>query len=255
MAFIPVVGVTLCGARGHVRWPNNTPGRRHYTNFDAVFFFHCFGFPLIPIRAAHIYRHTIWNFEREYEWHPIRWTVPLVLLAWIRRSSQVLIGYALVLLLFAVFAIAVKNDPAAWVLLEICVAALIMCPILLGVLRWRDQRNREIRRIMGNSRFGSGDPITYDRKWVAGTDFATANPLYGCESFGEGAMNCIKNHNWWGAMFAARMCILMEDSHVGHQLTQIILDDAEVRDSLMQVRAHPDRWHDLLGPGRYERRE
>ena len=30
MAGVPVLGVAICGARGHVKWPNSTPGRRPY---------------------------------------------------------------------------------------------------------------------------------------------------------------------------------------------------------------------------------
>jgi hypothetical protein len=252
VAGVPLFGFQICGARGFVRWPNATPGRRPYRDFDAAFFFHVLGFPLVPFRAAHVFRHTVWDLRRDCEWHPIRWSASLVALAWVRRATLVLAAYAVPVLAFAALALAAKNDPDARALIRYGVAVIAGWAAVWWLLRLFDRRNREIRTIVGNSRFGSGDPATYDPAWVAKTDFATARPLYGTETFGEGAANCVKMHNWWGAMFAARLCLLLEDRELGRQLTQAILNEPEVRDALREVRADPARWHALLGPGRYQ---
>jgi hypothetical protein len=251
MAVIPVVHTAICGARGHVTWKNADPARRPYRDFDAVFFICLLGFPLVPFRAAHVFRHTVWNFVREYEWHPIRWSFALVARAWLRRASLMAMLYAVPFLGFALMAIVAKNDPNGWTLLNFCVAAIILCPVVWWLLGKRDQRNRDIRRVIGNWRLGSGDPWTFAPAWAADNDLH-AKPLYGTDMFAEGALNCMKNHNWWGAMFAARMCMLLEDRRLGEELTATILAEPEVQDGIAAVRANPDEWHVLLGPGRYE---
>jgi hypothetical protein len=187
-----------------------------------------------------------------YELHPIRWTLSLVLRAWLRRTSLVLFCYAIPMLAFAILAIVGKNDPDGWALLDFCVAAIVAFPVLWGLMRWRDQRSRDIRTVIGNWRLGSGDPATFAPAWIAVGEFASAQPLYGVDSFGDGAEDCIKIHNWWGAMFAARMCLLLEDQKRGLELTETILGESEVREAIVEVRSHPERWHGLLGPGRYQ---
>jgi len=206
----------------------------------------------VPYRAAHVFRHTIWNFVHEYEWRPIRWSLSLVLRAWLRRASLVAMLYAIPLLGFAIMAIAAKDDPDGWILLRFCVAAMIACPVIWWLFRQCDLRNRDIRTVIGNWRWGSGDPWTFPLDWIEENGF-TPRPLYGTTTFAEGAVNCIKIHNWWGAMFAARMCMLLEDRRAGMELTETILIDPEVRDGIAAVRADPGRWDELLGPGRYEK--
>lgn len=236
-----------------MRWSNSEPGRRPVSDYDAVLFIQIFGFPLIPIRAAHIFRHQdTWSFSPQCEWHPIRWSFSLVLCAWLRRTCWVMLVYAIPLLVLAILVIVVNNDPQGVLLLKLCITVLVGCPIILGLLRWLDRRNREIRTVIGNWRLGSGDPATFDRAWMTDCEFSLPQPLYGVDTFAQGAVNSIRMHNWWGAMFAARLCLLLEDEQVGKELTDTILNDPEVRDAIAQVRASPERWHALLGPGRYE---
>ncbi len=251
MAGLPIIHGGVCRARGDLIWHNPARGQRFH-DFDAVFFLCLLGLPVIPIRAAHVYRYQVKFLAVEYEWHPIRWSAALLLRAWLRRASLAALLYALPLGTLAGLALLARPDPAARVVLWGSVAAVIAWPVIGGLLALRDRRNRDIRTVIGNWDLGSGDPATYDPAWVADKDFATPGPLYGTDTFAQGATNCIGWHNWWGAMFAARLCLLLEDRRQGEELTDAVLAEPEVREGIAAVRADPRQWHALLGPGRYE---
>jgi hypothetical protein len=246
-------GVTLCGGRGLVRWNQPTPGRRRYRDFDAVWFFHVLGIPVVPLRPVHVMRQLIWNFLRDYDWHPIRWSWSLVLRAWLRRASLILTCYATGLLVVSLLLLEVEHDPQGMGLLRFSIVTLVVGPIPWGLLQWFDRRDQDIRLVIGNHRLGSGDPVTYDPEWIAGSDMETPQENWGTATWAEAARNCIQIHNWWGAMFAARRCTVTEDREVGLELTEEILSNPEVRAGIAEVRADPQRWHALLGPGRYGR--
>ncbi len=252
MTPLPLFGIVICRGRGQLKWNNSDPGGPPYHDFDAVWFLHLLGFPVVPLRVAHIYRLTDWYAADGYQCHPIRWSLSLVLAAWLRRVCWVLLVYVIPLLAMAILAIVGKDDPEGWLLLKLCIDAVVGCPLLLWLLHGLDRRNRDIRTVIGNWRLGSGDPVTFDPAWFAGSEFETSRPNWGTDTFAEGAVNCIKYHNWWGGMFAARMCLLLEDRRLGKELTDAILAEPEVRESIAQVRANPERWFALLGPGRYQ---
>jgi hypothetical protein len=227
---------------------------KSYTNFDAVFFFCVLGFPLIPVRAAHVFRYLPSGlFEREYEWLPLRWTLDTLLLAWLRRASLVLAIWAVPLALFGAAAIYAKDDPDGWVLLWMCVGAWVAFPLIWGIARVLDRENRRRRRVMGNWKWGSVDPMTIRASFLAASDLAQPRPNYNADDWTQAAENCIRIHNWWGGLFAARMVERFEGQTAGREFVARIMTDPEVIAGLAEVEKDQSQWHNLLGPGRYGR--
>ena len=241
--------IAPCCSRGHVRWGQTD---KRYVNFDAVFFLCLLGFPLIPLRSAHVFRYRRTGFfQYDHEWIPIRWSLKLLFLAWIRRASLVLlISTALVMLLVALDLYVNDgrdNSDSIW----FCVAAWIAFPLVWGGCWSIDRKTREMRRVFGDWRWGSSDPMTYRASWIAASDFATPRPNYKAETYTEAVENCLRIHNWWGSLFAARMVERFEDAEKGREYVERIMADPEVRTALEEVAKDESRWHALLGPGRY----
>lgn len=243
--------VSACGARGHVRW---VYADQTYANFDAVFFFCALGFPLVPMRVAHVFRYKpAGPFRRSFEWFPIRWGPGTLLLAWTRRASLVLAVWAFPLSAFAVMAIMAEDDPDGWALLGMCCGAWVAWPLVWGVTRLLDRKNRAMRRVFGDWKLGSCDPMTFRTRWIERSEFATPRPNYNADSWAEAAENCIRTHNWWGGLFAARMVQRWEDPVTGREYVERIMSDPEVVEGLTAVRKDQTRWDELLGPARYGR--
>lgn len=246
-----IFSVSACAARGKVQWVYTD---QRYTNFDAVFFFCLLGFPLVPLRVAHVFRYRPAGlFERDYEWIPIRWSPGTLLLAWLRRASLVLAVWAAPLALFAVGAVYAKDDPDGWVLLWTCCGAWAAFPLVWGGAWLLDARGRAMRRVFGDWRLGSCDPMTFRTAWVRESEFATPRPNYSADTWAEAAENCVRIHNWWGGLFAARMTQRWEDAGRGRELVGRIMSDPEVVAALAAVWEDQTRWNELLGPGRYGR--
>jgi hypothetical protein len=243
--------VSACAARGKVRWVYTD---QRYTNFDAVFFFCLLGFPLFPMRVAHVFRYKPAGlFERDFEWLPIRWSLDTLLLAWLRRASLALAIWAFPLALFAAAAVYAKDDPDGWVLLWLCCGAWGAFPVVWGGTWLLDARTRAMRRVFGDWKLGSCDPMTFRSSWIEESEFATSRPNYNADTWAEAAENCVRIHNWWGGLFAARMAQRWEDARAGKELVGRIMSDPEVVAGLAAVRKEQGRWNELLGPGRYGR--
>lgn len=243
--------VSACGARGHVRWVYSD---QRYTNFDAVFFFCLLGLPLFPMRVAHVFRYKPTGvFKRDYEWLPIRWSLDTLARAWARRASLVLAIWAFPLAIFAAMAIYAKDDPQGWTLLWMCCGAWAAFPLIWGGTWWLDRGNRAMRRVSGDWKLGSCDPMTFRTSWIETSEFLTPRPNYKADSWAEAAGNCIRIHNWWGGLFAARMVQRFHDAEEGRKLVARIMTDPEVVEALAVVRKDQSRWNELLGPGRYGR--
>jgi hypothetical protein len=243
--------VSACGARGHVRWVYTD---QKYTNFDAVFFFCVLGFPLFPMRVAHVFRYKPSGlFQRDYEWIPIRWSLDTLFLAWVRRASLVLAIWAFPLAAFAAMAIFAKNDPQGWALLWMCCGAWVAFPLVWGLTWVLDAKNRAMRRVSGDWKLGSCDPMTFRTSWIKESEFLTPRPNYNADTWAEAAENCIRIHNWWGGLFAARMVQRFHDAAEGKKLVDRIMTDPEVIEALAAVRKDQTLWNELLGPGRYGR--
>ena len=240
-----------CPARGKVRWvyPNES-----HTNFDAVFFFCVAGFPLIPLRVAHVFHYAPTGlFQRDFKWFPIRWSLDTLILAWTRRASLVAAIWAIPLALFAWGAIYSKNDPDGWKLLWMCCGAWVAFPVVWGIYWLLDRKTQAMRRVSGSWKLGSCDPMTFRTRWIENSEYLTPRPNYKADSWAEAAENCIRIHNWWGGLFAARMVQRWEDPIRGREYVDRIMTDPEVIDGLEAVRKDQSLWNKLLGPARYGR--
>jgi hypothetical protein len=241
--------VAACPVHKPVRWAYPT---ERYANFDAVFFFCVLGLPVVPVRAAHVYRYKPAGlFEREYEWIPLEWTAGGVVRAWLRRASLVLAIWAAPLGLFAVGSVYAKDDPDGWALLGMCGGAWVAFPLVWGSLWLLDREDRRRRRVMGDWKWGTCDPATLRERWLRTTDLWQPRPNYAADSWREAAESCVRIHNWWGGLFAARMTERFEDAAAGRELVDRIMTDPEVAAGLAAVANDQARWNDLLGPGRY----
>lgn len=227
---------------------------QRHTNFDAVFFFCLLGFPLVPMRVAHVFRYKPAGLlERDFEWFPIRWSLDTLFLAWVRRASLVLAIWAAPLALFAAASVYAKDDPDGWVLLWACCGAWVVFPLVWGATWLLDARTRAMRRVFGDWKLGSCDPMTFRSSWIEASEFATPRPNYNADTWAEAAENCVRIHNWWGGLFAARMVQRWEDAGRGKEFVGRMMSDPEVVAGLAAVQKDQSRWHELLGPGRYGR--
>jgi hypothetical protein len=248
----PIFWITLCRSRGHLTWTDPRWTKRPYGNFDGVWFLCILGIPLVPLRVAHVYYHRFTRLKREYEEMPIRWSPGLVAFAWLRRGSLVAACYGIGILGLALFALTVRDDPDLWVAIYICVGLIAAWPLVWIALWLVDRRNRTIRTIMGSWDLGSSDPVTYVKSWISEGEYGKPRQHYEADTWAQGSLNCMDARIWSGALWAARMCILMEDPRVGRELTAVVLSNPEVRAALPKIRGQWSQWYELLGPSRYD---
>jgi hypothetical protein len=124
---------------------------------------------------------------------------------------------------------------ALWVRVHFLLGILaFLVAIALGVWEWAQHRgmgrHRRIRAILGPHGLGSSDPATWNnalRKQVADPRVA-----FQAASYADLAQGLIAQRRWSGAMWAARLCVLLEDRGKGERLTDLILSDEEVVDRL-----------------------
>jgi hypothetical protein len=185
---------------------------------------------------------------------PIRMDPGLLFIAWYRRATLVLAIWAACLLPMALAVIIDFDDPKMWRLFWMSVGAWTVWLISWGLFWLLDRKNRMIRRIVGDSTTGSSDPMTFTRPWVEESTFVTAQTNYKAENYTIATENCIQIHNWWGAIFAARMVERFEDPELGREFVDRILNDPEVQESLAEVEKDHSQWEALLGPGRYTKK-
>jgi hypothetical protein len=245
----PIFWITLCRSRGHLTWTDTRWTKRPYSNFDGVWFLCILGIPLVPLRVAHVYYHRFAGLKREYEELPIRWSLGLVAFAWLRRGSLVAACYGVGILGLAVFALAVRDDPDLWVAIYICAGLIAPWPLVWIALWLVDRRNRTIRTIIGSWDLGSSDPVTYVKAWIREGEYGKPRRFL-ADTWAQAALQCIDKQNWAGGMWAARMCLLMEDHRVGRELTALVLGNPEVRDALRRIRGSCIRWSELMIPQR-----
>lgn len=113
-----------------------------------------------------------------------------------------------------------------------CLVFAIMCLFAEG------SRNRNIRLVLGPHSWGSSDPAT----WHKSIGKCVVDPMaaFEVETFAKLARRAIKKGEWSKAMWAARLCVLAEDKETGEDLTDTILDDAEIRNGIFQVARYPE---------------
>lgn len=94
---------------------------------------------------------------------------------------------------------------------------------------WSDRRHQRIRRLLGRHRLGYSDPATWP------TDLLDALPdaqdWFGERTFAAAARKRLKQGRLREALWAARLCVALEDEAEGERLTREVLADPEAADA------------------------
>lgn len=222
-------GTSVCGGRGDVGWGS----------CDAMEWLTAFYMPLIPIKAVHTFD---WN-GNQYRMIPIRWSGDLVCRTFFSRWLWGIGGIGVIL---GIIFFAELNKRGANPFLLVAAVGLVLLSVLIGlVLRWTDDRNQRIRRVLGAMTVGSCDPADLPDRLL---DEMAGDPrlAYGTETFADAVEPLLQQGSYARAMWAARIATVLEDRAEGEALTNQILDDPDVRDAIEIVRQTPDRWAKVM---------
>jgi hypothetical protein len=236
----------LAGRRGDVRWKKpsflGAHGRRDYDTYEAWGFF----VPFVLTRPIHVFAS---DTDQAILLRPDR--------GFVRRayvedwSGMVLVFAFLVTPVLALVTVAKWMEPKSnWVLylvFAVFSAILLVGSIVALVhLRTRDQRNRDIRLLMGTHTWGSSDPAYWHTDLLQLV--VSPSQAFGVSSFQALTRDRIGARDWCRALWAARLCCAVEDYPLGEALTTEILDQPDVLKILSQLRKHPEERENLLGP-------
>jgi hypothetical protein len=224
-------GTSVCGGRGNVGWGS----------YDAVEWVVAFMMPIIPIKCVHTFD---WN-GNQYRQLPIRWSGGLILHTFLNRW---LWGVGIVgglLMVFGIFALA---DKATLVSPLLLLAGAIVIGLAIGagfLLRATDARNKKVRLVLGAVTIGNCDPAHFTDdtlRQMAG------NPsmIYDTPSYARAAEKLLEQGSYAQAMWAARLCVAVEDAAEGESLTDAILRDPKVAEAIEQVRRDSRSWSELM---------
>jgi NPCBM/NEW2 domain len=238
----PVAGSIFFPGRAKMR--RRIKGNRRI-DFDAVECL-CFFLPFVPRRPVHV-----WNWGRDastghafsarretyysYRSMPIRWAPDLLVRALLRYWLWVLIPIGLL------FSVSLAHSAA------FKVAGLIL--FLVSLVGWialvfLDGGQKNIRRLLGRHRLGVSDPAT----WTDDLLHVIAPPRewFGTETFAEAVGPLLKQRRYSEAMWAARLCLAIEDQREGRLLTDDVLGHPDVPDVLARIQDHPKRFKELV---------
>ncbi|MGH7168730.1 MAG: hypothetical protein ACRELG_00435, partial [Gemmataceae bacterium] len=201
-----------------------------------VFFF----MPIIPIKAVHTFE---WN-GNQYQAIPIKWSFGLMVRTFLGRWLWGLGGLGTLLLVFGVIDILNQRSQGLGLLVA-AVPFLGLGILLFVVLRWTDARNKAIRRVLGANTIGNCDPAhlpTDTLEKIAGEP----RLAHGADTFADAAHAYFRQRCYARAMWAARVCVALEDQAEGESLTDMILEDSDVIAALEEVRRDAQRWQPLM---------
>lgn len=108
--------------------------------------------------------------------------------------------------------------------------------VLAFVSSRQEPRDRQIRLLLGPHAWGSSDPATWHKS--IRRDIVDPRDLKAA-SFADFAKEAIEDKEWSFAMWAARLCVAVQDEETGEKLTDEILSNPEVRRSLEVVWRRP----------------
>jgi len=229
------IGVTDIAGRGRVAWGPKSE------DYDAVGFLTFFLLPLIPFRFAHVSTGRPAGRDGETtQYHPIRFSVGLLIRAYLMRWT-----WALILLGALLWWPSFQGLRPGRFRMAVIGTILIF---LFFAIRWLvdffDRRNRRIRWVLGRHYFGSSDPVD----WPASRFAGGSNPesIYGTATYAEAVPDLLAAGDYSRAMWAARMTTAVEDRRTGEHLTNEILRDAELQLAIVQVEANPDCWDQVM---------
>jgi hypothetical protein len=237
MLWLHGFGVSICSARGCVRWGGEAE------DYDAV---ECISFcfmPIIPFRVVHVSHNTNHLLEenKETQYFPIRYDWKTIFVAMARRW---LWGFIVLGCLCFLSLVEIRNrqDPTPIFITAACFIGLG----LTGhrILNLRDIRSQNIRYILGRHRFGSSDPT--DWKAIHFENAPSAIDLYGTSTFAEAIPKLVANREYSRAMWAARLTVAIENDFLGEEWTDLILGSTEVQLAVRLVRSNPFRWYSQM---------
>jgi hypothetical protein len=242
------IGTAVCPAGGGLSWstgPWYSQGysRAHYDGVECVVVFYL---PLIPYKAVHIFNRQSAGMGEQYQQIPIRWSLGLVLRAFFGRWLwAVLFVGATMAVIGAVDTF--QHHKPHHMLFAVGLGVTALAPLGWWLLAWSDRRNRDLRRVMGPTEFGSSDPVT----WGADTlqHIRSAKELFGESTYAAAARKFLADEAFGQAMFAARCCAAFDDRHEGEVLTDEILQHPAVVAGLSEVRRDPSQWPVHFGKG------
>lgn len=227
------VGTSLCGSRGDVGWGSH----------DAMEWIVVMFMPVIPLNSVHTFD---WQ-GNQYRAIPITWSFGLMARTFLGRWSWGIGGIGALLLLFAVIEFTERRTLGLEFLLGAIPLFGLAITSLVG-LHWTDARNKAIRRVLGANTIGNSDPahLPIDvLEPMAGEPRAA----HGTDTFAEAVHNYFRQRSFARAMWAARVCVALEDRAEGESLTSMILHDAEVIAAIEEVRQDAQRWQPLMFAG------
>jgi hypothetical protein len=229
-------GTSLCGSRGDVGWGSK----------DAMEWFVAAFMPVIPIKAVHTFD---WK-GNQYRAIPIKWSFDLMARTFLGRWAWGLGGLGALFLVFAVIDI-LNQGPMGLGFLVAAVPLAGLASVLFVVLRGTDARNKAIRRVLGANTIGNCDPAhlpTDVLEKIAGEP----RMAHGTDTFADAAHAYFRQRCYARAMWAARVCVALEDRAEGESLTDVILEDPDVIAALEEVRRDAQRWQPLMFAGEAE---
>jgi len=244
-------GTMYCGYSAAVRW--RKPGLlAEPADHDAVVCVTALYLPIIPLKAYHTHH---WTGDACQAVEIVR-SRPLLIRALVRPYILALLGLsgfalaclALILVLFIVLGSAATHRPPREGLLLWSVLPTATLLLSLGLWFWMsasDQRDRDIRLILGPHALGSSDPATWTPEARAG--FKPSVALFGTEDEVDAAAKALQAGRTAEAMLAARLAVASR-TREGELLTDRILKDARVRQRLPELRKQPWRREELF-PG------
>jgi hypothetical protein len=228
------VGTSVCDGRGYVNWGGQA-------DCDAVECFVILYLPFIPFRAVHTFQ---WNGVN-YRQHEINWSLGLVVRAFAYRWLMLPAFIAVVLFFFAFSATFAPSGVLFQITLFLLGLALVVVVVLGYWLLWiTDQRNRNLRRVLGPHELGSSDPATW-RQDLLGV-LGGPRKQFGTETYGAAVPILLEERRYASAMMAARLTHAVEDRAFGEELTDMILNDPEVHEALKVVVQNPGRWAEVM---------
>jgi hypothetical protein len=194
--------------------------------YDCVEWFVVLYAPLIPIRCVH----TFGWAGNAYRAVPLRWSWPLVARSffggwrWWLISVAVLLYFVTAILLYSGLTGGPRDAPMLVVALvlgfvaTVLLAVGILAHVLLGA---SDLRNRRIRELLGRYELGHADPALLEEPLDV-----RPKKMFGARSFAEAVETLLNDNRLEDAMWAARLCVSLEDAAEGERLTDEVLAEA-----------------------------
>jgi hypothetical protein len=229
-------GEAICKGRGFVRWGQEA-------DCDSVVFVTALFVPMYALKTIHTYD---WNGSH-CQAIPIRGSWALVVSAYLRR---ILYGPLTVgLLLTLVIGISLFDRGEGLEKMRVTLV-LVIVP-LLGVsgfgfwfLSHADQRCCKIRWVLGRHNFGSSDPAVWTEELLK--TMANTRELFGKDSYAEAVFPALERKDFSRAMWAARLTVALENGDQGEELTDTILQDADVLAAIERIRRDPSSWAQVM---------